>query len=89
VEEGSECLEIGEAQDGTSGSELTEGIRGSKGRPGGGKGTDVAGARIAEEDTGFSPRPALGEEGELLIREGMEGMGDCEVVFAIRVIGCS
>lgn len=89
VEERSECLEIGEAQDGTSVSSLTEGVRGSEGRPGDGKGTDMARARIAEEDAGFSPRPPLREEGELLIREGMEGMGDGEADVVIRVIGCS
>jgi len=89
VEEGRECLQIGEAEDRAAGSELTEGIGGSEGGPGSGKGADLAGAGIAEEDTRFPPRPPLCEEGEVLIGEGMEGMREGETVFAIRVIGCS
>ncbi len=83
MEECGECLEIGEAEDGATGSEMTERIGQSEGSPGGGKGTDVAGEGIAEEDAGFSPRPALSEEGKLLISEGMKGMSDGEEALAI------
>ena len=66
-----------------------KGVRGSEGSPGDGKGADLAGEGIAEEDAGFPPRPALCEEGKLLISEGMEGMRDGEEAFVIRAIGCS
>jgi hypothetical protein len=89
VQQRGECLQIGQAEDGTSGRELTEGVRGSEGGPGSGKGADLSGKGIEEEDARFPPRPALCEEGELLIGEGVKGMRDGTVVFTIRAIGCS
>jgi hypothetical protein len=49
----------------------------------------MPGGYVMEEDPRFPPGQALGHEGKLLTREGMEGMGDCENKFPIRVMGRS
>lgn len=81
--------QIGEAEDGATGSEMTERIGGSEGGPSSGKGANLTGEGIAEEDTRFSPGPALCQQGKLLIEERMEGMRDGEEALTIQVIGCS
>jgi len=89
VQEVGEREQIGEAEESATGSEMTERIGWREGGPRSGKGADLTGEGVEKKDPGFSPGPALCEEGKLLVEEGMVGMDDGKADFVLRVIGCS
>jgi hypothetical protein len=84
-----ERLQICETQDSASSGEHDKRIRWGKTRPGGGQGAKTPGGRVMTEHPRLTPGQPLGYEGKLLAGEGMERMGDGEVQFPIRIIGCS
>jgi hypothetical protein len=89
VQQTDERLQIRETEDSASRGEHDKGVGLSQIRPGGGQGAEPPSGRVMEEHTRFPPGQSLGDEGKLLAREGMEGMGDREDQLPIRVIGCS
>jgi hypothetical protein len=84
-----ERLQICETEDSVSCGEYHKGIGWGQIRPRGGQGTNLSSGWVVEEHPRFPPGQPLGNEGKLLAREGMKGMGDGENTLPIRVIGCS
>jgi hypothetical protein len=89
VQQTDECLQIRETEDSASRGEYDKGIGWGQIRPSSGQRAEPPSGRVMEEHPRFTPRKSLREEGKLLVREGMEGMGDREDKLLIRVIGCS
>jgi hypothetical protein len=85
VEQTDERLQIRETEDSASRGEHDKGSGWGQIRPSSGQGTEPPSGRVMEEHPRFPPRQALREEGKLLAREGMEGMGDREDKLPIRV----